>query len=78
MTLFGPDGRVRDRAALRSVQFAGARPQPRTRVDREADVRIVETLRDDTGEPAGYQTHHGSGRVDATVLAIAPGTESGV
>lgn len=76
--LFGPDGRLVDPVALRSVQFAGARRKPRVMVDRAADTVTEETIREDNGEPAGYRTRHGSGRVDVTVNAPAAVLDSGV
>lgn len=71
--LFDPDtGKVVDRDALRSVQFNGqGMTIPRTIVDRQKDTKIVETIHEETGETAGYQTYHGSGRVDANVFARA-------
>jgi hypothetical protein len=76
--LFGPDGRLVDPDALRSVQFGQVRRRPRVVVDRAADTVTEETFREDTGEPAGYRTRHGSGRVDVTVNAPAAVLESGV
>lgn len=79
MTLFDAEGRLVDRDALRSVQFNGQGVRvPRTVIDRAAGTEIVETIREDTGETAGYQTRHASGRVDVTVNAPAAVLESGV
>jgi hypothetical protein len=70
MGLFDSEGRVVDREALRSVQIASNGPRrPVTTIDRDRDVKIVESVRDDNGATAGFHTHHASGRVDCDVFA---------
>lgn len=73
MSLFDPaTGKLVDRDGLKGLQIrATVGRQPREVIDRGRDVRMVETLNDETGASIGYQTYHGSGRVDATVMAQA-------
>jgi hypothetical protein len=67
VALFDPGtGKVVDREALRSVQINAAGPRrPRSTVNPDGTKR-VEILCDDTGRSAGWNDHHGSGRIDAT------------
>lgn len=73
MSLFDPDtGKLIDPDALRSIQFNGqGMTIPQTIVDPARDTKTVEVLHEETGERAGFQTYHGSGRVDANVFARA-------
>lgn len=72
MSLFDETGKLVDRDALRSVSFNGQGMRvPATYVDRKSDTKIVEAIHEDDGSTAGYQTYHGSGRVDANVFARA-------
>lgn len=69
MPMFDPDtGKVTDPDALRSIQWSGkAGTRPTEIVDRQADTKTVQTFREDDGTPNGWDTFHGSGRVDTTV-----------
>lgn len=65
--VFNPDGSLKDPEALRSIQFNGqGMTVPRSTVDADGNKR-VETLNDDTGKSAGFNTYHPSGRVDCLV-----------
>lgn len=72
MPMFGADGRVLDRQALRSLQFRGQGfKRPRVAVDRAAGTRTTEVLHNDDGGTAALTTEHKDGRVDANVMARA-------
>ena len=55
------------RAKLRSIQFAGMTTKPRVVIDKKADTKKVEVL-NESGTMSGFQTYHGSGMVDGTVV----------
>ncbi len=51
---------------VRTINFGTPR-KPAQRVVEGA--KRVEVIHEDTGQTSGWHTHHGSGRVDATVTA---------
>jgi hypothetical protein len=68
--IFDPvTGKLVDPDGLSSVRFGGGVSVPRARVVDGA--KVVPVVRDDDGTPAGFQTEHGDGRVDAHVFAKA-------
>jgi hypothetical protein len=67
--MFNPDGTVRDRDALRSLQFNGQGMRvPRSKV--VGGNKVVEIIDQDDGRTAGWHTHHKSGRLDANVTPL--------
>jgi hypothetical protein len=81
MALFDPDtGKVLDPDALRSVQISGEMRRPKVGAGPDGTKR-VEIVCDETGRSAGWNDHHGSGRIDATAtpepvrLSAAPNKE---
>lgn len=65
--IFGPDGKVRDRDALRSVGLRmGRLPLPRTLPD---GTKRQQWLNENDGGIGGTDTHHKDGRVDVQVDA---------
>lgn len=76
MSIFGPDGRLCDRDALRSLNF-GTVTQARTKID-AAGRRVSEVLDSDTGRSAGAHIEHTSGRIDAVVTPPSTQTNTQV
>lgn len=68
MSLFDPEtGKVIDREALRQVQIQSAgRTVPKEKVNPDG-TKSRQLINENTGQQSGYQTIHGSGRVDAVV-----------
>jgi len=68
--LFDPEtGAVKDPRALKSVQFAGARPTLKPAV--VDGKKVTPWLNENTGTFGGTTTEHDSGRVDVNVQAQA-------
>jgi hypothetical protein len=68
------------KAKLATLQFNGSPRRPLVKVDRDANLKYVETINDANGTTSGFETFHQSGRKDADAFVdpcvILPKNES--
>jgi flavin-dependent dehydrogenase len=69
--LFDPDtGAVLNRQDLKSIQLAGFKQSPASKI--VEGKKVTEVLSENDGSVGGYRIEHNSGRVDANVVVKAP------